>query len=357
LEQHISADIAYAVWRYWDVTRDASFLRDAGAEIILETARFWASRVRLGSDGLFHIDGVIGPDEYHEAVDDNAFTNVMAQWNLERGAEIASMLQRRWPDRWAELVAKLHIEPGEVATWSATAAKMFTGFDPETGLFEQFAGYYKLEPIDLTAYEPRTVPIGLLLGRERVQRSQAIKQADVVMLLDLLEARFPESVRRANFDYYEPRSDHGSSLSPAIHALVAARLGEVSLAKRYVDQTAAIDLDNSMGNAAHGVHIAAMGGLWQSVVFGFAGLRRSPGELAFDPHLPRDWTAIRFPVRWRGRLVRIAVEQRPPMFCATLERGKPMKIEVGGASCELRSGLTWCCSLEASRDLEGDCHE
>lgn len=306
-ENHISADIAYAVWQYWVDTGDDDFFLDAGAEILLETARFWASRGAVDTDGLYHIRHVIGPDEYHEDVDDSAYTSVMAQWNLERGAETARLLEERWPARWRELSDRIGLAPDEPRRWIEIASAMYTGYDPETGLFEQFRGYFDLEEVDLAAYEPRTAAMDVLLGHERIQRTQVVKQADVILLLYLLWDRFAPEVREANFRYYEPRSGHGSSLSPSIHALVAARLGDTDLAEHYFRQAAEIDLADNMGNAAGGVHAAALGGLWQAVVFGFAGLRFGPEGPVLDPHLPRTWRSLRFPIRWRGRTARMSV--------------------------------------------------
>ena len=300
-EQHISADVAYGVWKYWEATGDERFLVDIGAEILIETARFWASRAQPEEDGRYHIRGVIGPDEYHETVDDNAYTNCMAQWNLETAELVARLLAERQPAQWQGLSRRLGLEPDESAQWLRVAGDLYTGFDEQTGLFEQFQGYFGLEEIDLAAFAQRTAPIDVLLGRERIQRSKVIKQPDVVMLIHLLWERFPAHVRRANFEYYEPRCGHGSSLSPAIHAVVAARLGNVALAERYFRQAAEIDLANNMGNAAGGIHAAAMGGLWQAAVFGFAGLHLIDNEPAHRPNLPLGWRSLVMRFHWRGR--------------------------------------------------------
>ncbi|MCL5264464.1 MAG: glycoside hydrolase family 65 protein [Chloroflexi bacterium] len=324
-EQHISADVAYAIWQYWQATGDDQFFRDAGAEVILETARFWASRAIKDQGGLYHIRGVIGPDEYHMTVDDNAYTNMMAKWNLERGAETASILQKRWPDEWAQLVEHLNVGAAEPEQWVRVADNLYTGFDPATGLFEQFAGYFALEDIDLASYTPRTAPMDVLLGRSRVQASQVAKQADVIMLIFLLWDQFPPRVREANFRYYEPRTDHGSSLSPAIHALVAARLNDLALAQRYFRQAAEIDLADNMGNGAMGVHLGALGGLWQATVLGFAGARMRQDGLSFDPHLLPEWRTLRFPLQWRGRHLRITIAGKPLALEVTLEEGDPIE--------------------------------
>jgi trehalose/maltose hydrolase-like predicted phosphorylase len=317
-EQHISADVAYGVWSYWHATGDEQFLLDAGVEILVETGRFWASRAKPEEDGRYHIRQVIGPDEYHESIDDNAYTNGMAQWNLEVAAEVTSLVAERWPTRWSELARQLGLGASEPEQWRQVARAMYSGLDVETGIFEQFRGYFGLEEVDLGAYESRAVPMDVVLGRDRIRGSKVIKQPDVVMLLYLLWDRFPARIREANFRYYEPRTGHGSSLSPSIHAAFAARLGDVELAERYFRQSAAIDLTNNMGNAAGGVHAAALGGLWQAVVFGFAGLELGPRGPRLNPRLPATWQALKLAIEWRGRrfpleVRREAVPVAPPL--------------------------------------------
>ena len=300
-EHHISADVAFGVWNYWQATGDDRFLLEAGAEILIETARFWESRVVREEDGRYHIRAVIGPDEYHETVDDNAYTNGLAQWNLEVAAEIVNFVGEHWPGPWQALSRRLGIEPEELHQWQHVARDLYTGFDEQTGLFEQFRGYFGLEEIDLAAFEPRTAPIDVLLGRERIQRSKIIKQPDVMMLIHLLWERMSPEVRKANFEYYEPRCGHGSSLSPAIHALVAARLGNTALAARYFQQAAEIDLADNMGNAAGGVHVGALGGLWQAAVLGFAGLRVCGERPEHRANLPPSWRSLSMRYQWRGQ--------------------------------------------------------
>ncbi|HXA26333.1 MAG TPA: glycosyl hydrolase family 65 protein [Acetobacteraceae bacterium] len=335
-EQHISADVAYAVWHYWQATGDDTFLLDAGGEIVLETARFWASRAVLEADGHCHIRGVIGPDEYHETIDDNAYTNIMARWNIRRGLDIATLMVERWPARWADLVGRLGLDDAELQLWREAAAALVTGFDPKTGLIEQFAGFFKLEEIDLSSYAGRTAPMDVVLGRERTQRSQVLKQADVVALMALLPDEFDLPAKVANFRYYEPRCGHGSSLSRAMHAIVAARLGETDMALRYFRETAATDLTDTAGGSAGGVHIAALGGLWQAALFGFAGLSLRADVLALDPRLPLSWRSFGFRVHWRGRVVKVRVDQGSQLLAATLEAGEPMTLVVSEEPHALR---------------------
>jgi trehalose/maltose hydrolase-like predicted phosphorylase len=339
-EQHISADVAYAVWQYWQATRDETFLRDAGAEILLETGRFWASRALLEADGYRHIRDVIGPDEYHEHIDDNAFTNVMARWNIRRAIDVATLLRERWPECWKSLSSRLGLDDAELNQWRSAADTIATGLDAKTGLFEQFAGYFALEEINLADYAGRSVPMDVVLGRERTQGSQVIKQADVVALLGLLPEEFVGDTGTANFRYYAPRCGHGSSLSRAMHGFVAARLGYSEMALRYFRQTSAIDLADTHVAIDGGVHIAALGGVWLTAVFGFAGLSLRNDDVAIDPQLPADWSSLGFSFQWRGRRLTIMIDQVKQCLEATMEEGEPMTLVVSGTSHQVHRDQT-----------------
>jgi len=345
MEIHISADVAYAVWQYWRTTGDDRFFLDAGAEILLETARFWASRAVAEADGMRHIRHVIGPDEYHEDVDDNAFTNVMARWNIVRALEAIDILQTQWPERASALFSMLALGEAELADWRDAARRIVTGFDPASGLYEQFAGYHKLEPIDLSLYADRKVPIDVLIGREQTQRSQVVKQADVVALIALLPDEFPGTAALANFRYYEPRCAHGSSLSAGIHALVAARLGETATALRYLRQAAAADLELDP-NSAGGIRIAGLGGLWQAVVLGFAGLDLGGDAIALSPRLPPQWRSMAFVVRWRGRRVQVRIAGAT--LQVAMSDGAPIDLLVAGKPHRLQAGTTLEVGLECT---------
>ena len=335
MEQHISADIAYAVWQYWRATGDDAFFIDAGAEILLETARFWASRAVAEADGKRHIRHVIGPDEYHEDVDDNAFTNVMARWNIARGLETIEVLRTRWPERAVALCGRLALGEAELTDWRDAVGRIVTGFDPSTGLYEQFAGYHQLEPLDLSLYADRKVPIDVVIGRERTQRSQVVKQADVVALLALLPDEFPGAAAKANFRYYEPRCAHGSSLSAGIHALVAARLGETETALRFLRHAAATDLELDP-NSAGGIRIAGLGGVWQAIVLGFAGLDLGGNVISLTPRLPPEWRSVSFAVRWRGRPVQVRIAG--DNVRVAIADGDPVQIRIGGQTHTVQGG-------------------
>ena len=214
---------------------------------------------------------------------------------------------------------------------------LVTGLDPATGIIEQFAGFFALEPIDLTKYPDRSTPMDVQLGYERVKRTQVVKQADVVALLALLPEEFDQAVQRVNFRTYEPRCGHGSSLSRAMHAIVAARLGATSVAYRYFRETAEIDLSPNVADSAGGVQIAALGGLWQAVVMGFGGLSLTGERLSIVPQLPPQWLGLNFRVCWRGRRVRVHI-LRDGEVNATLEAGDPLTVLVHGTERVLQPG-------------------
>lgn len=327
-EHHISADVAWAAWWYWKVTGDLDFLTRMGAELLLETARFWASRARRGADGRYHIGRVIGPDEYHEGVRDNAFTNVMAQWNIQRAFEVVDLLTGTDPAGWRELRRRLGVGAAELRRWRAVARGLADGLDGETLLYEQFSGYFRLEDLRAVDLAPRPFSADLVLGRRRLMRSQVLKQADVLMLPHMLPEEISVEVAEANYAFYEPRCSHGSSLSPAIHATVAARLGRTDQALAYFRMAATVDLDDRMGNAADGLHLATMGGLWQAAVMGFGGLRPDGESLRVDPRLPPTWRRLAFPVRWRR--TRLYVDASPDRL--VLSPDGPLSIAVGAGS-------------------------
>jgi len=325
-EQHISADVAYAVWQYWQITGDEAFLRDAGAEIILETGRFWASRARPEADGYCHIRNVIGPDEYHEHVDDNAFTNVMARWNIRRAIDVAALLRKRWPECWASLSRRLGLDDTELSQWQSIADTIATGLDPKTGLFEQFAGYFRLEEINLADYAGRSVPMDVVLGRERTQLSQVIKQADVVALLGLLPEEFVGDTGISNFHYYEPRCGHGSSLSRAMHGL---RRCSTRLLRNGIALLSANGGDRPRGRPCGHRRWRAYCGARRRLADDGVRLRWTVIAKRWRSHRPTIARGLGEPwlrFQWRGRRLKIRINRSKRCLDATLEEGEPMTL-------------------------------
>jgi Glycosyl hydrolase family 65 central catalytic domain/Glycosyl hydrolase family 65, C-terminal domain len=292
-EEHIVADVAWAAWHYSQWSGDDEFLIGAGRPLLTETARYWASRVHRDESGRAHILGVIGPDEYHEHVDDNAFTNVMARWNLRTAADV---IDPHRADR-----------SGPAREWRVIADELVDGMETSTGRYEQFAGFDDLEPLLITESADPPVAADILLGWDRVRQAQVVKQADVLMLHHLVPEEVAPGSLGVNLDFYLPRTAHGSSLSPAIHASLLARADRADAGRDLLRLACRLDLDDLTGMTGGGLHLATMGGVWQAIGFGFAGLRASDGVLHLDPRLPVKWKRLGLNLRFRGRRLRLGL--------------------------------------------------
>jgi len=307
-ELHINTDIAYGVWYYWQVTGDDDWMRDYGVELILDTAVYWGSRVEWNAkQEYYEIREVIGTDEYHEHVSNNAFTNRMVQWHLEKALEIWDWLQVQDPNRAAQLEKQLQITGERRSRWRDIISHIWLLHNQETGLIEQFEGFFQLEDINLADYEPRTSSMQVILGIEGASKRQVLKQPDVLMLLYLLReslgSGYNQQTLKTNWDYYAPRTDitYGSSLGPAIHAILASDLNQPTQAGDRFMQAALVDLEDVRGNAKEGIHAASAGGVWQAIVFGFGGIRTTDTYPQTNPHLPDHWTRLKFKLQWRGQ--------------------------------------------------------
>jgi trehalose/maltose hydrolase-like predicted phosphorylase len=296
IEIHISADIAFAACLYWKVAGDDSWFIERGSEIVLDTAKFWASRAEWNADNeLYEYNDIIGPDEYHDHVDNNFYTNYMARWNLKTGLEVLSWLQSNAPARVEELKASLDLTPSRLSAWEDVIAHVYLPIQPN-GLIEQFEGYFKLQDVDLAALEPRHISAQVYFGIEGCNDTQVLKQPDVLMLPYLMWEDFDHRLVQANYDYYSPRTDSsfGSSLGPSIQATIACRLGDSQTAYDYFMQAARADLQDVRGNAGDGIHGASAGGIWQAVVTGFAGLKLFADHWEVHPCLPPHWKRLSF---------------------------------------------------------------
>lgn len=314
IELHITADVAYAVWHYWQATGDDAWMRDYGAEILLDTAVFWGRRAGWNpARSRYEINDVIGPDENHEHVDNNAFTNGMVRWHLQTALDTLTWLQTTDAEHAATLTTQLDLTPERLARWHDIIERIVILHNPQTGLIEQCDGFFALKDVNLADYEPRAKSMQAILGIEGANRHQVLKQADVIMLLYLLRDRYDDATLRANWDYYNPRTDHtyGSSLSPAIHAAVACMMDDPQQAYTHFTRAALVDLEDVRGNAAEGIHAASAGGLWQALVFGFAGLRLTNAGPVAVPRLPAHWTRLTFRLHWRGQAYTFDIRPNP----------------------------------------------
>ncbi|MDD4939767.1 MAG: glycosyl hydrolase family 65 protein [Candidatus Omnitrophica bacterium] len=304
-EHHITSDIAYAIYRYSAATRDKGFMRQCGYEILFESARFWASRVKYDKGKKkYVIRHVIGPDEFHIEVHNNAYTNIMAKWNLSMGHEMFSRLKGS-PRLFREITGKISLEETEAREWKETASKMAMNINKER-VIEQFDGFFKLKKIIPKSTDEHGMPLlppGL--KAKDLGKTQLVKQPDVLMVFCLLDEFFSLKTKRANYDFYLPRTVHKSSLSPSIHSLLACQLGDLQKAYSLFNVALRVDLSNLFGNTPEGVHAASLGGTWQALVFGFAGVWIRKGELSINPRFPLTWKNVVFSLRWRDDTVRL----------------------------------------------------
>ena len=304
-EQHISSDIAYAVLQYWQWTGDDVWFAQYGAEIILDTAVFWGSRADYNPEkDRYELKMQIGPDEYHENVDNSVFTNKLVQWHLRQAMQTLEWLKQKYPDQAEHLEQKLGINQDTLSLWFIISEKIFIPMSDENGgVFEQFEGFFdRLKPFNLEDYTPRTKNIDWMLGQHQMQSTRVIKQADVVMLMAILgDTLGDKDFLMRNWQAYLPVVDHGSSLSPSIHAWVASRLGLIDEAYDLFIYSATIDLEDHKGNVHDGIHAASCGGVWQAIVFGFAGLAIKDGVPVVNPNLPAHWHRLKFTVNYAGK--------------------------------------------------------
>ena len=309
-EVHVGADVVYGIMRYVSATGDTPFLVEYGAEILFETSRYWVDRLEYDEAAdRYSLKMVMGPDEFHVHVDDNAFTNALVRYNLEQAVAVYQELATDYPAELAELAAALGLAAGEVHEWQARAERIVDLVDPGTGLIEQFRGYFGMEDVPITVWDENDMPrYPEGYHHFNCENTTLLKQPDVVMVQYLLpDLHGPES-KRANFDYYESRTLHKSSLSPSIHAIMGIEVGDFTRATQYFARSAFVDLADNQGNTAEGMHIASAGGTWQTVVSGFGGFRVRNGVMTFDPWLPPGWERIEFRLQWHGDIVDVAVE-------------------------------------------------
>ncbi|WP_377190504.1 glycoside hydrolase family 65 protein [Ruegeria meonggei] len=339
-EIHVTACVAYGILSYVAATGDHEFLRDFGAEVLYQTSRFWISRLEWNENkDRYELTNVIGPDEFHEHVDNNTFTNRMAKWHLEQSARVFRELSESSSEVHDELRIRLDLTGKEVDHWLETAEKIFVPFDPSRNLIEQFEGYFQLKDIPITEWDKNRMPV-YPEGHNHfsLNGSMLLKQPDVIMLNYLLPDEFSDEVKAANYAFYEKRTMHKSSLSPAIHSIMGIEVGDISSAHHYFERSAFVDLVNNQGNTQDGMHIASAGGTWQSLVCGFGGFRVKHGKMTFKPWLPEAWSAIRFNLKWQGNDVEVAISHDECRFRFIAPSDRREEIEVMGHPVTLIAG-------------------
>ncbi|NQY54896.1 MAG: glycoside hydrolase family 65 protein [Ilumatobacteraceae bacterium] len=310
-QYHINSAIVFALRRYLEASGDLEFLAREGAEVLVETARLWADLGFYSTNGnrTFHIHRVTGPDEYTTVVNDNAYTNVMARFNLRYAARTVRFLAEWNPEQFAALRRATNLRLEELDEWDAAADAMFIPFDDRLGIHPQDSSFLELEPWNWDGVPKEKYPLLLNFHPLVIYRHQVLKQADVVLAMFLRREHFSIEQMRRNFDYYDPITTGDSSLSACVQAIVAAEVGYDDLALEYFEQSLYLDLCDTHGNTADGVHVASLGGVWAGVVHGFAGMVEWGDYLEFSPRLPAKWEGLAFKIHRHGSVLRIDLDR------------------------------------------------
>ncbi len=317
---HINAGVADAVTRYLGATEDEQFERETAVELLVETARLWRSLGHHDSVGRFRIDGVTGPDEYSAVVDNNVYTNLMAQRNLRAAADIA--------ERHPRHAAKFGVDDEEVASWRDAANAVVIEFDEALGVHPQAERFTSHQVWNFDATEPDQYPLLLHFPYFDLYRKQVVKQADLVLALFVCGDSFTAEEKARDFEYYEPLTVRDSSLSACTQAVVAAEVGHLELAYDYFGEAALMDLGNLEHNTGDGIHIASVAGTWIAAVAGFGGMRHQGGQLAFSPRLPESLTRLRFRLMFGGRSLLVDVDHEQAAY--SLLDGEPLALSHHG---------------------------
>ena len=328
-EIHRNGAIAYAIHNYIRYTGDEGYLADCGLEVLVGIARFWAQRITWSeARRKYVLLGVTGPNEYENNVNNNWYTSYIACWSMRYAARAARWVRENRPADYARICAKRAFdEAAETAVWHRIADNMYLGEDRELGIFLQQDGYLDKEQTLVADLDPAERPINQKWSWDRILRSCFIKQADVLQGLYFFGEEFDLDTLRRNFYFYEPRTVHESSLSPCVHAVLAARLGDLEKAVEMYLRTARLDLDDYNREVAEGCHVTSMAGSWLSVVEGFGGMCVRDGMLSFDPRLPETWESLSFKVNFRGRVLTVKVTRTA---VEVSNEGDPVEIALCG---------------------------
>lgn len=327
-EIHRNGAIPYAIYNYTNYTGDETYLAHEGLDVLVEVARFWADRVHYSArNDKYMIHGVTGPNEYENNINNNWYTNTLAAWVLSYTAESLAKHSR----------ADLNVTAEELAKWSEIVDKMYYPYDEKEGVFVQHDGFMDKDLRPVSALDVTDLPLNQNWSWDKILRSPFIKQADVLQGIYFFGNQFSLEEKRRNFDFYEPMTVHESSLSPSIHAILAAELGKEAKAVEMYGRTARLDLDNYINDTEDGLHITSMTGSWLAIVQGFAQMKTWDGKLSFAPFLPSDWTGYTFHINYRGRLLKIEVAEN---VTVSLLSGEALNLEVYGQTVELTSSYT-----------------
>jgi maltose phosphorylase len=340
LEIHADMAVAYAIWHQDKICPDKTFLYHEGIEMLLQICRFLASAGGWSPmHGDFGFYGVMGPDEFHMMVNHNCYTNVMGKKTFEFTLNVLAEMQREAPEQYQQAIARTSLKPQEPEQWKKMAAKMRIPKDERTGVYEQHDGYFDLPHVDLQHFPVEQIPIYKNWAYIKIFRYNMVKQPDVLNLMYFYSQDYTLEEKRANYEFYEARTIHESSLSPSLHAILAAELGKLDEAYTFFSYGARMDLDNYNRNTDQGLHVTSAAGVWASMIFGFGGMRTDGDVLSFQPTLPAQWQSYRFRVCYQGAILEVRVDDKRAEF--QVVSGPAVTVQVYGKNYTLDAkGIT-----------------
>ncbi|MBQ4912996.1 glycoside hydrolase family 65 protein [Maribacter sp. MMG018] len=314
-EIHRNGAIAFAIYNYYRYTGDYSYIPEMGLEVLIGIARFWHQRANFSTSKCkYVILGVTGPNEYENNVNNNWYTNYLAQWCIHFTIEQIKKVKEGYPKDYNRVLGKTNLTPNECEEWEKVADNMYFPYSKEHGVFLQQDGFLDKELVRVSDLKKDQRPINQKWSWDRILRSPYIKQADVLQGFYFFEENFSSEDLEKHFDFYEPFTVHESSLSPCVHSILAAKLGRMEQAYQFYLRTSRLDLDDYNKEVEEGLHITSMAGTWMSIVEGFGGMRVIGGTLSFDPRIPKQWELYSFKVNFRNRIIKVTVSSNKLMF-------------------------------------------
>lgn len=329
LQLQASTGVAYGIWFYEKLSEDTAFLWDYGAQMLVEISRMLATRGDWSADGKFYgYYCVMGPDEFQMMVNHNCYTNLMGKFTMLYTEKVLNALEKDDAERYWILAEKLHITRKEREDWLCKANAMLILQDTESGIFEQHDGFFRLPHVDVDKIPVEEFPLYHHWSYDRIYRNDMIKQPDVLMFMLLLNHAFPNKILKANYEYYEPKCIHESSLSPSVHSILAAQLGKKEEAYSFFRFATRMDLDNYNRNTNEGLHTTSIAAAWMNIVYGFGGMRGDGDILSFNPTIPRNWTGYSFRVTYHGSVIQVEVKRDAVLI--GLHHGQSARVKVYG---------------------------
>lgn len=337
-EIHRNGAIAFAIYNYVRFTGDFSYVPEKGLEVLIAIARFWEQRATFSQQkNKYVILGVTGPNEYENNVNNNFYTNYLAKWCMDYTAQLIEKVRVEFPNDYQRILDKTNLLSTEISQWNKVASAMYFPKDETLGVYMQQDGFMDKELVKVSDLDKSQRPINQKWSWDRILRSPYIKQADVLQGFYFFEDHFSKDELKAHFDFYEPFTVHESSLSPCVHSIQAATLGQMDQAYEFYLRTSRLDLDDYNKEVEEGCHITSMAGTWMSIVEGFGGMRVRDNQLHFDPKLPKEWTGFSFKINFRNQILHVKVTANQTEFL--LEGTYDLTINISGKEILVRPNV------------------